>query len=81
MNQATATLDDVKTRLRAKYIGRAGIHGFGIRRSRNAVCVYLSKMDDEQRAVLREIEREAAPYSVLAIEESPPSIAPLGSKS
>ena len=68
------SIEEVKIRLRDKFLGRAGIHGFGIRRSQNAICVYLAKIDEEQRAVLRDIEREAAPYSVLAIEESPPSI-------
>ena len=75
-SQAMVTIEQVKVRLRDKFLGRAGIHGFRIRRSRNAICVYLAKIDEEQRAVLRDIEREAAPYSVSAIEEAPPSIGP-----
>ena len=67
-------LEEVKARLRRKFLGQAGIHGFGIRRSQNAVCVYFSTTGEQHEAVLREIKREATPYHVLAIEEPPPRL-------
>lgn len=68
-----ADIEEVKIRLRRKYLGQAGIHGFGIRRVQNAICVYLSAIGKEQQAVLAQIEEEAAPYPVVSIQEQPPS--------
>jgi hypothetical protein len=67
------TLDDVKVIISGKYLGRAGIHGVGVRRSQDALMVYLHSGDPaEQARVLREIEAEAAPYRVVAVTEEGP---------
>ena len=67
------TLDVVKAAVSEKYLGRAGIHGIGIRRRQNALTVYLHAADSaEQAALLREIEAEAVPYHVLAVTEEQP---------
>lgn len=67
------SLDDVKDRVSEKYLGRAGIHGVGIRRSQETLMVYLHSGDPgEQARVLREIEAEAAPYPVVALTEEGP---------
>ena len=70
---ATESLEQVKTRLRAKYLGRAGIHGFGIQRSQNAVAVYFHEpSSEEQSAVLAELKRDATPCRVVLVREAPP---------
>jgi len=69
------SLDEVKQRITRKYLGKAGIHGIGIRRSQNALNVYAdadSSLDQQQ--LLKEIEREAAPYKVIVTQEERPSI-------
>lgn len=64
---------ETKRRLSARYLGREGIHGFGVRRSEGAVCVYLEpRSGGEQEALLREIEREAAPVRLVAVREERP---------
>jgi len=66
------SLDEVQRTITDKYLGEAGIHGVGISRSRNALRVYVdtsSGIDDDHKAMLEEIRKEAAPYSVLEIEE------------
>lgn len=66
-------LQETKRRLAVHYLGQAGIHGFGLRRSEGAICVYLERHDDpEQRALLERIEREAAPFQLIAIHEGRP---------
>jgi len=67
------TLDAAKAAVSARYVGRAGIHGIGIRRAQNALTVYLHAADlDEQAEVLRQIESDAAPYRVMTIVEEQP---------
>ncbi len=67
------TLEAVKAAVSGKYLGRAGIHGIGMRRSQNALMVYLHAGDQgEQARLLREIEAEAEPYRVVAIAEEQP---------
>ena len=71
------SLNNIKKRLRAQYLKRqTGIHGFGISPSENAIKVYLhpdQRLD--QKALLRQIKKDAAPYKVIAIFEEPPSLA------
>ena len=63
-------LMETKRRLSSRYLGREGIHGFGLRRSGGAVCVYLEPHSGaDQRALLEEIEREAAPFRLVIIRE------------
>lgn len=69
------TLEDVKAHLRNQYLGKSGIHGVGIRRSENAVCVYMNAhAGPDQETVLKDIEKQAAPFKVIVIREEPPSI-------
>lgn len=64
------SLDEVKEAISEKYLGKAGIHSIGIRRKNNALCVYTDAgASPKQKAVLKEIEKEAAPFSVVTIEE------------
>lgn len=63
-------LAETKRRLASRYLGRAGVHGFGLRQSEGAVCVYFEPLaGKEQDDLLREIEREAAPFRLIAIPE------------
>lgn len=67
------SLDEVKAIVSGRYLGRAGIHGVGIRRSQGALMVYLHPgHGGEQERLLREIETEAAPYTVIATREEGP---------
>ena len=69
------TLDELKKRLRSKYIGKAGIHGLGIDRSQNALRIYHApESTPEQNLILDEIKKEAHPYKVLTVEEERPKI-------
>lgn len=64
------SLDEVKEDISQKYLGKSGIHGIGIRRKKNALCVYTdTETSPKQKAVLEEIKKQAAPYSVVTIEE------------
>ena len=63
-----------KERLKARFLGRAGVHGLGIRRSENAICVYADEEEDPDfPSVLAQIEEEAAPLTVLVIREARPT--------
>lgn len=63
------SLEEVRKHISRKYIGKAGIHGVGVRRKLNAICIYLvGSTDSEQQTFLNEIEREALPYKVLKID-------------
>ena len=69
------SLDEVRQRISCKYMGKAGIHGVGVRRKHNAVCIYfVATCDSEQQMLLEEIEREALPYNVLKIDQERPTI-------
>ncbi|HVL70353.1 MAG TPA: hypothetical protein VM434_00540 [Beijerinckiaceae bacterium] len=62
------TLEATKRRLSRKYLGQKGVHGVGTSPETNAVRIHLEEAGParakEQKALLDEIEREAAPYSV-----------------
>ena len=68
------TLDDVKKRLKSRYVGKSGIHAIGVRRSQNALCVYVDPRAGPSQVVLDEIERDAAPFKLLILLEEPPSL-------
>jgi hypothetical protein len=69
------SLDEVRRRIAHNYIGKAGIHGIGISRSRNAIRIYVQPdAGTEQKAVLAEIKQAAAPFQVLIVEDEPPKI-------
>ena len=69
------TLETVKDSGRRQYLGRWGIHGVGVRRAENAVCIYLDGggpgLPDDVR---RQIEQEARPFQMLVIEEEQPQV-------
>ena len=71
----TDSLDVIKSRVRERFIGREGVHGVGIRRAEQAICVYLDQ-DCEETAALRglisEIERDATPFRVIVVREQKP---------
>lgn len=66
------TLEETKAVVRTKYLGRAGIHGVGIRRATNALCLYVHQESPEQKALVDRIREEAAPYGVVTVDEEPP---------
>lgn len=76
------SLDEIKERIAKQFLGRAGIHAGGLRRSRGAVAVDLSAaacesaQPVERELILKELRGRAAPYEVILIEEEPPSIRP-----
>jgi hypothetical protein len=68
------SLEATKRRLSRKYLGRGGIHGIGLSRARNAVCVHLAAGRDaahaaQQNAILDELKHDASPYEVLVTVE------------
>lgn len=69
------SLDEVKRQLSRKHLGKGGIHGVGARPSEQAIMVYLSPGPDDEREKLREeLEKEAAPYQVILVTDTPPKI-------
>jgi hypothetical protein len=70
------SLEETKEHLSGKYLGKAGIHSLGISRAENAVRVYMQDDDNEElEGVLKDIEREAAPYKIVTIKSDRSSIA------
>jgi hypothetical protein len=69
-------LERVKTALSRRYLGKAGIHAFGVRPSANAISVYMAPGSREQyKQLLDELKKEAQPFEVLFTEEEPPNLA------
>ncbi|MES1241864.1 MAG: hypothetical protein ABUT39_09620 [Acidobacteriota bacterium] len=67
-------LEEAKERLGRLYLGRNGIHAVGLRRSENAVTVYLNAGGRPPAGLVAELEREVAPHRLLLIDEESPSI-------
>lgn len=68
-------LDKIKERVTREYLGKAGIHGVGISRSKNALRIYVEPDSSlEQKELLEEIEKKATPYKVLKVVEEKPTI-------
>ncbi len=64
-----------KKKLSHEYLGKAGIHGIGVRPSEKAIYVYVSKPhSSQQKKLIRKIEKQAAPFKVITIREDAPSI-------
>lgn len=69
------SLDEAKRELRARYLGKHGIHAVGIRTSENAICVYVDPSGRIHAAeVLDNIRSDAAPFKLIVIEEEPPAV-------
>ena len=70
-----STLEDVQSLVSQKYLGRAGIHGIGLRRSKSAIAVYVEPGSrPEQKELLDLIEREIKPFNLIVVQEESPSI-------
>jgi hypothetical protein len=68
-------LEAAKSLVREKYLGKAGIHGVGLRRSKEAVTLYVDPTDQpERQELLRSIEKEIEPVKLLVVEEGRASI-------
>ena len=68
------SLEQAKERLKTRFLGRAGVHGLGIRRAENAICVYADTEEDPDfPLILAQIEEEVAPLTVLVIREARPA--------
>ncbi|NIA68357.1 hypothetical protein HBA54_07110 [Pelagibius litoralis] len=68
------SLEALKERLKGRFLGRGGVHGLGIRRAENAICVYADMEENpELQAVLTEIQKESGPIRVLVIREARPT--------
>lgn len=71
-----ADLEELKSRVSRKYLGKAGIHGVSVRPSSNALCVYMSPgSGEEHQQLLQNLKADAAPFHVLFFEEEPPKAA------
>jgi hypothetical protein len=70
-----STLEDVKSLVSEKYLGKAGIHGVGMRRSKAAVTLYVDPEErPDRQEVLGLIEKEIKPFNLLVVEEGQASI-------
>lgn len=66
------TLEQVKNRVSKKYLGKAGIHSVGLRRSQGTITVYYAPSAEEaQSQVLEKLSEEARPFKVLALQAEP----------
>lgn len=77
-DRTAETLEHVRRRLRELYLGKANIHGIGVRRSENALYIYISPggaARAEDKGILKKIRKEAAPYRVIVVREEPPRLA------
>lgn len=72
-DSASERLGEVKKRVQEKYLGRARIHGVGMRMKENRLRIYASRGDGEQARLLDEIRKEAAPAAIDVIFEEAPA--------
>ncbi len=64
------TLKDAKLAVRAALLGRHGVHAVGVRRSEDAVCVYVEPTCVAEVEVLRDkIESIAGGHKLLVIPD------------
>jgi len=69
----TADLEDLKKRIRTQYLGRGGIHGVGMSRSRNVVRLYVNDASDLDPDLLEEVTKGVSPFGLEVIKEQSPS--------
>ncbi len=63
------SLATIKKLISSKYLGKEGIHGIGISRSKKAVRIYFEQNSSlQQKETLEKIKNDATPYEVLIIE-------------
>lgn len=69
------SLEDVKNRLRESFVGKGGIHGVGLSRSKQAIRVYIHPDDNANRAaLLDQVQKSAQPFPVIVVKEERPQI-------
>ena len=69
----TESLRQAKERLRRQFLGRAGLHGLGLRPDEDAICVYADADETpDQQALLAEIEQAAKPFRIIVIRDQKP---------
>ena len=65
-----ARLVEVQDLITGKYLGKAGIHGVGIRRKKSAIVLYVEPGASEQhKNTLTQIKEEVEPLNVMIVEE------------
>ena len=65
-------LEETKDKLDRQFLGRGGIHSVGLRRSKQAVTVYMSPdAPGDRDQTLNEVRKQAAPFEVIVIEDEP----------
>jgi|HubBroStandDraft_1064217.scaffolds.fasta_scaffold589973_2 hypothetical protein len=65
-------LEKAKSRIDQKFLGRGGIHGVGLQRSKKAVKLYVSKSRDENfGSLLKQVREQAAPFNVIVVPSAP----------
>jgi hypothetical protein len=70
------SLEAVKNRVRQSFLGKAGIHGVGMSRARQAIQVYMSADGRTgQTDVLEQLRKSAAPFPIIVIQEDRPRLA------
>jgi hypothetical protein len=63
-------LEDAKARIKARFLGRHGVHGVGLRPSEGSVVVYCDDPAAPETAGLRsQLEEAAAPHGVIMVAE------------
>lgn len=63
------SLDEVKNQLRESFLGKAGIHGVGVKRADGAIRIYLSPDAAGQLDVLDQMREAAKPYPLVIVVE------------
>ncbi len=71
------TLDTAKELVSSRYLGRAGLHGVGLRRRENAVCLYVAAgaAEADVSALIGDVRREVSPHGVVVVRDEPASLA------
>lgn len=65
-------LDKAKDRIDKNFVGRGGIHGAGLRRSQNAVTIYVDPSHEaEAQQLMEQLRAQAAPFRVIVVQSAP----------
>jgi hypothetical protein len=65
-------LEKAKNRVDRRFLGHAGIHGVGLRRSQSAVVIYVDPShQSEVEPLLEEVRAQAAPYNIIVVQSAP----------
>lgn len=71
------TLDTAKELVSSRFLGRSGLHGVGLRRRDDAVCLYVdvTASQAEVHALVGDVRREVFPHQVVVVRDEPASLA------